>query len=1147
MVFRRAPGTLKLPVAPLSYHPVLADSGKIIENLQPFRVLLVGGTVPDEIAAAHDTRQVAANPADLPTGVYCFDEGAGRAVLIVSAGGVPGPASIAHWDAPDDDPLINAFGWLEHLWDIGTVVSHPLFRIGDEARTVPNGEEVRIRRRQYLGGAWRYDVRLGGRTITLAESQLAEPQIDDDPLVWIGRDPSEPRAFAATLTRAKLADQLSDTVYSFRASRTIFRPYQFRPVIRLMEAERLRLLIADEVGLGKTIEAGLVWTELDARSQAGRVLVVCPSMLVEKWKTEMEDRFGYLLTTLDQPGLAEFLRKLDTDRLPERFHAICSVERLRSWSGLAELAEIGPRFDLIIVDEAHVFRNPETRSHALGSLLADWADALVLLSATPLNLGNEDLYTLLNLLAPGDFDDPYVFEQRLQPNAVLNRIRASLLDRSVTNETRRSWLTAVHDMAFGPAVEARYQFEELSELLDSHTLTHGDVVKARQLLSRLHALSGAITRTKKAEILEGKTVRDAQAVPVLWAPAEAIFYAEFDSWQREQARRRGFPVGFVTQMPLRLASTCLPAARDLLLERDWGVSEPGFDDDEADGELLADDDEVPDNRSDDELLPPPRSLLDAASALGDVDTKFDALAETLLPIIRSGKRVLLFTFSRRALSYLERRLSPMLRLGVLHGGVGHQARHEVIRRFRANGLDLVIATRVASEGLDFEFCSAVMNYDLPWNPMEVEQRIGRIDRIGQTEDKILVVNFHTPGTIETDIIERVHQRIGVFTNSIGELEPILQSCGSQLRKAMFDFTLTREEQERRLDQTLSAIEEQSLAQKEVEDATAFLSSTDQVEIAGLEQDLLSSGRYIGQLELARLLEDWARTDQNAACSLTKDGLRLQLRGTIALAAQLHEVQAAGERSADEIDRLVRAFRNEQEVTLCLDQELARISGETLLTSTHPFVRAALRTPGNYIARYSEIGCESGKAEPGRYLVLFAVARWRGIQPANELWAASVDMIGRDSGTGVGDAVLAALAEARLGPEDELGRDRAVAERLPGELVHRLQGILMERLDRDVERRKKENFSLITTRRISLEETYSRKVKQIRKSIQTMRSRGKTGSIHLHEAQLRKQADRLAEAQAKLDRLADGSMELEYLAVCEVSIRRGMEGGTGRTG
>lgn len=579
--------------------------------------------------------------------------------------------------------------------------------------------------------------------------------------------------------------------------------------MRLLETGSLRLLVADEVGLGKTIEAGLVWTELDARGLAHRVLVVCPSMLVPKWCAEMEERFGFDLTELTRPLLDDLLDRVQTDRVPRRFHAVCSIERLRVWSGLARLAELAPHFDLVIVDEAHSFRNADTKSHALGALLSDWADALVFLSATPLNLGNDDLYNLLELLAPGDFDDRSVLEQRLAPNSILNRIGSSFFDRTLDNKVRRRWLAEVDGLAFGPAVTARPEYGALSRLLEAEQLTPATIADAKRLIAQLHTLSAVVTRTRKVEIQEHKAVREAIPIPVDWTPIEAALYREFERWQRERARRRGLPVGFVTQMPLRLASTCLPAACGRVL--DWAPA--AWEDDDLDRFDWESQDDADD-------LPPPPELIELASRLAGVDTKFDAFVGHLLPIVQSGKRVLVFTFSRAALAYLHERLDPLVRVDVLHGGVDRHGRHAVMRAFRAHDVDVLHASRVASEGLDFEYCSAVVNYDLPWNPMEVEQRIGRIDRFGQVEDKVLILNFHTPGTIETDIIARVHQRIGVFTDSIGELEPILQSRLTDLRRAMLDFELSDDQRQRRLDETLTAIEELSRTSAEVESASS---------------------------------------------------------------------------------------------------------------------------------------------------------------------------------------------------------------------------------------------------------------------------------------------------------------------------------------
>ena len=1097
------------------YRPVINDVEAELQTRRPARLLVVGSEVPDDVHHAGQIRQVERPSTDLPQGVYVFERGDETDLMAVSRGARP--ASPTSGEPGASKALDAALAWMDAWWVDAVEIPRPQFNVNSPALTRGEGQEAQIRARDYDRGQWWYRVRVDGRTVSLPERELLAPTDDDDPYEWIERVPAPVHRFAATLTRAKLSENLTDTVYSFRATKTLFRAYQFRPIIRLLQTGALRLLIADEVGLGKTIEAGLVWTELDARKQADRVLVVCPSMLVPKWRAEMRERFSYELTELDREALDDLVTRIDEDRMPARFAGICSIERLRVWNGLEQLAEMAPRFDLIIADEAHAFRNSETKSYALGALLSDWADALIFLSATPLNLGNDDLFSLLELLAPGEFDDRAVLEQLLEPNAVLHELSASLLDPETTNSDRLRLLDRISGLRFGPAVMTRPEYSDLVALLSTPSVAADAVAKAKRLIGELHALSAVVTRTRKVEVQERKAVRQALPVDVVWTDPEWNFYQTFERWQFARAEALGLPVGFVTQMPRRLASTCLPAARDQVLNlSSW------WDDD-----LDSDDTDLEWDMSN-----PPEDLIALAKQLGDVDSKFDSLIKQLSPIIHSGdgRRSLVFTFSRKALAYLAHRLSEHFRVAVLHGGVDQNERHRVMAAFRNHEYDVVVASRVASEGLDFEFCSAVVNYDLPWNPMEVEQRIGRIDRFGQQEDVIYILNFHTPGTIETDIIQRVHDRIGVFRDSIGELEPILQSQMADLRKTMFDFKLTEEQRRYRLDAMLAAIEGQRLALNDVENASSFLAATDNADIDGLEDDLVSSGKYIGQLELVELLRDWAAHDPGAECRLDKSGTHLTFKGTAALELHLRGVETAGERSRSEIEQLARAMRDERDVILCLDQEHARQTGHALLAANHPMVRAALRVPGSTQARFAYAQVTSEEVESGTYLVLVEVARWNGLRPATEFWAASVDLdTGLLAAPEVGDLLLANLAEAGL--HERVGQN---VGRLDSALRTAERALRVRRTEEE-ERRRAANEALVETRRISLRETHARKVEQIGRRIATVRERGNTSVIHLHEAQRKNQDRLLHEAEVRLDDGREGSMVPEVVAVCVLEV------------
>lgn len=1130
-------------MADLTYHPVLADSAAQLANAEPARLLVLGEELPDGYEAAAELRLLEEPEVWLPSGVYVCATDQGALAVFVDGPTAPGPATATTWtEAPDEHPLVQSYAWFERFWDEGAPVPAPRFQAGQDVRTLNGGQPALIRSRNFQDGHWSYTVRIDNQSKVLSEAALAAEELDDDPQDWVKRPPSPVDRFAATLTRAKLGENLTDTVYSFRATRTVFRPYQFKPIIRLLSSGRMRLLIADEVGLGKTIEAGLVWTELDARRQADRVLIVCPSMLVAKWKQEMRERFGFELTELTRDVLDEFLDDMENDRRRSRSAWICSLERLRGWDGLERMAELSPQFDLVIADEAHAFRNSGTRSNILGSLLADWADALVFLSATPLNLGNQDLYNLLELLAPGEFDDRTVLEQRLEPNAVLNRVGASLFDPGVANTTRRMWLHEVRDLTFGPAVTGRPEYQQLDALLSLDRLDHGQIAEAKRLVAELHTLSAVVSRTRKVEVQENKAVRDAWSIHVEWTDDEAKLYQLIHAWQFARARRKRMPVGFVTQMPLRLASSCLPAARDLVLAAASAPSPRALveDDeeelDELDGlDAFADDDDDVDEleerwRDLDLDLRPPDEVIAAAERLGSVDTKFDAFMPKLRDVLEQDRRVLVFTFSRRTLGYLTDRLrSKGIRIAVMHGDVPREERLQIMRRFRDGEFDVLLASRVASEGLDFEFASAVVNYDLPWNPMEVEQRIGRIDRIGQQHEKIYVLNFHTPGTIETDIVERVHLRIGVFEDSIGELEPILQSKLRDLRRAMLDPELTPEERRRRTDEQLTAIEEQKKSVGDLENASSFLASADQAEIEGLEADLVTSGRYVGQRELVLLLQDWVAPAHGATCKVDPSGRWLFLRGNRSLDQQLSALQSKGERSQRELEVLSNRLRDEVEIQLCLDPELARTTGSDLLNANHPLVRAALRVPGAGEAKFSSVRITNADVTPGTYLTLVALANWNGIRSASEFWTESVTLDGRPAPAEVGYAVLAALAEAELDPAPiPLDADAAW-------LVRRANRQLLQRQTREEARRSAENEAIVKTRRMSVENVHERKVGQIQRRLESLRRSGASKVIHLQEAQLAKQAQRLEQQLKDLEARRGGELSLEYKAVCFVEV------------
>jgi hypothetical protein len=256
-------------------------------------------------------------------------------------------------------------------------------------------------------------------------------------------------------------------------------------------------------------------------------------------------------------------------------HGIISLESLRTADAVLErLTELQPRLDLVIVDEAHDLRNRGTRSHAVGTLLADWADYLVLLSATPLNLGSDDLYHLVSLLDEGTFPDRSLFAAQLAPNALLGEVAHGLVVGQ-SPRVLRSRLDELSTMEFGAAVTDRPDYATLRSLLDTDIpLAPADVATARRLLTDLNLLGGVLSRTRKVDVPNAKAVREPRTIDVEWTPPERAFYDALREWYLRRSLAAGAPPGFATQMPLRQAASCIPAAQEVLRAKDPSCSPP---------------------------------------------------------------------------------------------------------------------------------------------------------------------------------------------------------------------------------------------------------------------------------------------------------------------------------------------------------------------------------------------------------------------------------------------------------------------------------------------------------------------------------------------------------------------------------------------
>ncbi len=582
-------------------------------------------------------------------------------------------------------------------------------------------------------------------------------------------DPTPIAEFRARLTAYRLTNPQLDSIYSLMSARIKFIPFQFKPLLKLLKAERPRLLIADDVGVGKTIEAGLILKELSARQQVDRVLVLCPKALTGKWRTEMR-RFDESFRVLTSESLRYCINEsfLDGEWPAEYSRAIVNYELFRMeqfLEGAGEskrrlgILELDPpaQFDVVIADEAHHFRNRGTSSYRLIEHLSLASQAVLFLTATPVQVRSDDLFTLLNLLRPDLFPDRLIFEEMVEPNRFISTAVRYLRGGSIASPT---WQTDALDCLVKASsthwgsrtLKSSPDFNRVLNELSARDLSDGDRVIIARDVEDFHTLASVMNRTRRRDI-GGFTLRDPHTVSVPFADEQRSLYESVLDFRRQVLLQEHDPrvVNLILDTLQRQAASCinaLAATVETILSSGGIPLELLTDVDEADVGLQA----LPTS-----LLSAARTLLDAASRVSQDDPKFDELLNILENTMSDDQgpgKILVFSFFLKTIAYLHSRLAGLgYRVGVITGRVHDEERETLRDRFRLErtdpmAVDVLISSEVGCEGLDYEFCDRLVNYDIPWNPMRIEQRIGRIDRFGQKSDKVMIFNFITPETVE---------------------------------------------------------------------------------------------------------------------------------------------------------------------------------------------------------------------------------------------------------------------------------------------------------------------------------------------------------------------------------------------------------------
>lgn len=911
--------------------------------------------------------------------------------------------------------------------------------------------------------------------------------------------------FQARLTASRLAEPLIDNLYTIYSARIQHIPFQFKPLLRLLRADQPRLLIADEVGVGKTIEAGLILKELQTRQRLDNILIVCPKALVTKWREEMR-RFDDDFSVLTSETLQYCLDEVHKEGIwPAQWsRAIVHLELLRidqylvgkagrhKRPGLLTLNP-SPHFDLLIVDEAHHLRNPDTNSYELAKFLCDSSEAVLFLSATPVHVGSRNLFVLLNLLRPDLFPDQDVFKEMIEPNQFINgsiRHLRTCNPPDLWQQQAAQMLERAASTNWGKEVlsqDPRFQKWQ-TRLSQPARLDDVERVRCVRDLEEVHSLAHILNRTRRRDI--GKfTIREPHTVTVPFTPAQEVVYDALIDFRRAVLRTHyeDSAARLIIDTLERQAASSLPALLPSLqsLVRDGFFSASRITDDpdfEWHTQSVPDDIKVKGMR-----------LLDMARRLPPEDPKLNHLLVIIQDALHSSGpgKVLVFSFFLHTLDYLEEQLSQNgIRVSLITGKTPEVERETIRSRFRLpkdheDAVDVLLSSEVGCEGLDYEFCDRLVNYDIPWNPMRIEQRIGRIDRFGQNAEKVLIFNFITPGTVEERIFYRCFDRLGIFKETIGDLEEVLGDIVQDLMQIALDPSLTpaqAEEKARQLaDNAIRLVEEE----QHLEEESGMMLGLDQAFVKEVD-DLLAEQRFVSPDDLremiARFVEEPLLGGKITADENQKGIYRLRLKKESRdLLLKQIPVEDRYRRQTIEFQRWLQG--NDPYYFMTFDQKVAAECRQIpFITPVHPLARMAVQYwTDRTEPLVSLLSIQDNSYPEGRYLFTCDLWETIGIRPEVRLIGIAYDLERGEFSTDVSNGLIRLISNAIEAPQPFTGKTEQI-EKLLTQMDEKLYQLRIMELEDLIQR----NEILFARKSGSLEALYRNRLARVEANLSQTR-------------------------------------------------------------
>lgn len=461
-------------------------------------------------------------------------------------------------------------------------------------------------------------------------------------------------------------------------------PHQIDTARRVLYEMRGRAILADEVGLGKTIEAGLILKEYMIRGLVRKVLILVPASLVLQWVRELNQKFGITATAQKKEYMWTqvdiVIASMDTAKRDPHKSIVLSQE-----------------YDMLIIDEAHKLKNNKTSNYIFVNQIRK--KYCLLLTATPVQNDLGELYNLITMLKPGQlggqgqFQTDYVVDKRVPKN---------------------------------------------EELLQAE-------------------LSKVMIRNRRSDGGIAYTRRHVRSIPLSLSPEEQALYEGVTSFVRGRYREAGAEGGSTNSMlSLVTLQREVCSSRDAVFLTLVNLSKKTPEDSPHRAQIW-------------ELV----SLIKQITA----NTKAEKTIELILSLDKNEK-VIVFTEYRATQEYLMKYFKDHGLVAVSYRGGMNRGKKDWMMDLFRNRAQIMIATEAGGEGINLQFCHNMINFDLPWNPMRVEQRIGRVHRLGQQSD-VFIYNLCTLGTIEEHIVSLLHEKINMFELVIGDLDTILEHMEEQ--------------------------------------------------------------------------------------------------------------------------------------------------------------------------------------------------------------------------------------------------------------------------------------------------------------------------------------------------------------------------------